>query len=225
MPKKRKKKKRSSSLQVASDFKRGSYPKGYASLLDYLNRSGKVQLTSVVELQTAKMLYVVKMMPPAKIAEKLQIDTDIIYRWKTIWDWDSDREAMEQRLYWQASKSLRKIAPDIDITHDRLAIKMESILERSMDRMLKSGAAELKDIKEISGALQAVISLRRVIKGKVTSKSERKIEHEHVFKVDQPHRMAEMERLVETHVKHPMKLIEETRDLEEVEDAEFEDVS
>ena len=57
--------------QVSHDMGQRDFPKGYATTIALLNATGRIQLTSVVQLQTAKMLYVVKMQGPAYIANSL----------------------------------------------------------------------------------------------------------------------------------------------------------
>lgn len=212
--------------QVSTDVRYvGEYPKGYKSLLDYLNKTGKVQLTSLVQLQTAKRYYVVKLYAPSQIAKALSLPVDLIYRWKNVWDWDSDREHHERMLYWRATKSLKQVQPDLDLTHDRLAVKMESVIERLIDETMQQETPDVKDLRNLASALQSIINLRRTIGGKATQKTEHAHAHAHAHGiVNDEHKMQALTDLVEKHLATPTETIALGLDENEITDAEYEEI-
>jgi len=165
-------------------------------------------------------------MRPSEVARAVNVPLDIIYHWKTIWGWDELRAKRESLLYWKVTKTLKKHRPDIDISHDRLAEKLELLIEQTMDEKMENGA-ELKDIKDLSTALKATVELRRTIKGKSNTKSE--IEHKGIVGhahahalLNDPHKTKAIADSLTDHLELPLaELLAEQEDSENITDAEF----
>lgn len=214
--------KRELAKQVRVDLDRGEW--SYDSLLDYLKASGKVHLTSFAQLQEARKLYVVRLLRPAEVAAKVHVPLDIIYHWKTIWGWDELRAQRESQLYWKVSKVLRRYKPDIDIAHNRLAEKLEQLIEQTLDEKVAEGA-DLKEIKDLSTALKSTIELRRTIAGRTSNKKEVAhtgvVAHAHGV-IEDPHKMESLTNALVDHLELPLSaLLDEPLDDENITDAEF----
>ena len=131
-------------------------------------------------------------------------------------------------LYWKVSKVLRRYKPDIDISHDRLAEKLEQLIEQTLDEKMAEGA-ELKDIKNLAAALKSTVELRRTIKGKSNTKSE--VEHKGIVAhahglVEDPHKMEALTGAMVDHLELPLsELLAEPEDTDNITDAEFVEVA
>lgn len=222
----KKTKKKAEAEAIRVDLDRGEWT--YGSLLEYLNQNGKTHLTSYAQLQEARKLYVVQLKRPHEIAKLVDVPLDIIYHWKTIWGWDELRAKRESFLYWKVSKVLRRYKPDIDISHDRLAEKLEQLIEQTLDEKMSDGA-ELSDIRSLASALKSTVELRRTIKGKSNTKSE--VEHKGIVAhahgaIEDPHKMEALTGAMVDHLELPLsELLAEPDDEENITDVEFVEIA
>jgi len=153
-------------------------PDDYPTIAAYLQSQGHVKhLTYTQQLKARRMFIQGKSIP--EIVQQTDLEPHMIDRLSVINGWEEERDKRLLASFQKINSLTRRLSPDVDERHDRIAGSIESAAERLLHAH-QDGQCSMDpaDIKRIADILKTTVDIRRTIRGQKGSTHETKHVHE-----------------------------------------------
>ena len=170
------KKKMGRPKHVPLDLQPQDRPENYPTLIRYLEATGRIRHTSVIQMARARHLYI-RGGNVRAIAEELKLEPSIVDRWANIFAWDEERD---RRLF----ESFRKVASidgkygkNLGERHDRIAGSIEQVAERLLHQHQNGEIAlDPRALATLASTIKQTQEIRRTARGESVKKEEKEVQ-------------------------------------------------
>lgn len=173
-------------LDLPFDLNRGESPDSYPTLIRYLQATGRVRHLTYAQQLKARHLYIRGIGLP-EIKAKTKLDIATIERLAVLNGWQEERDKRLFSMFQNVNRLGRRLSPNVDERHDRIAGSIESVVEKILHSIQEGEeSVSAAEVKRLTDTLKATVEIRRTIRGQKGSKNETVHRHSHEHALQLP---------------------------------------
>lgn len=162
---------------VPTDLNQKEAPENFATIARYLEAHGKVKHLSYAQQLKARSMFI-RGKSIMDICEATELQPHMVDRLSVINGWEEERDKRLLSSFRRINGLAKRLAPDVDERHDRIAGSIEAISERLIHQHQDGGLSLCPaDIKRLAEVLKTTVDIRRTIRGQKGSTHETKHTH------------------------------------------------